>query len=184
MNLEDLLQNPQIIEQLARAGGVGSREAQTGLEALLPAVTHGLQRNSRGSNGLESLIKALGSGAHERYVDQPDQLGDPRTRLDGNAILGHVFGSKDVSRNVAGHAAQSTGLDSSVLKQMLPIVASIAMGALSKQTQRGSSLENRSSGGDLLGSLLGGLLSGGQGRAASRNDSALDDVLDLAKHFL
>ena len=184
MNLEDLLRNPQILDQLGRAAGVSSREAQTGLEALLPAVTRGMQRNARGSSGLESLIKALGSGAHDRYVEQPDRLGDARTRLDGNAILGHVFGSKDVSRNVAAHAAESSGLDASVLKQMLPIVASIAMGALSKQSNRGNAFQQpgRASGGsDLLGSVLGSLLAGGSGGRSPQNDSALDDVLDLAK---
>ena len=191
MNLQDLLQNPQIIEQLASTAGIGKSEATSGLEALLPAVTRGLERHSRGASGLEHLAKALASGGHQRYMDDPKALSDPRTQLDGNAILGHIFGSKDVSRNVAGHAAQSSGLSSTLLKQLLPVVASLAMGALSKQTQGGAQLQQNAqanaggSGGDLLGSILGGLVGaaagGGRGRA---NDSPLDDVLDLAKHFL
>jgi hypothetical protein len=191
MNLQDLLSNPQIIEQLARSAGIGQGDAATGLEALLPAVTQGLQRNTRDASGLESIAKALGSGAHEAYVDRPEALSDPHTRVDGNAILGHIFGSKEVSRNVAGHAAQTTGLDSGVLKQLLPIVASLAMGALSKNSQGGAALQqqgsqrSQSSGGaDLLGSLLGGLLGASTGGRSDANDSALDDVLDLAKKFL
>lgn len=88
---------------------------------------------------------------------------------------------------MAGHAAQSTGLDSTLLKQLLPVVASLAMGALAKQSDGGSSLQPQqqaqgSSGADLLGSLIGGLAGGGRGRA-SANDSPLDEVLDLAKMF-
>lgn len=184
MNLQDLLSNPQILQQVAAAAGVGQGQAATGLEALLPAITQGLARNSQGAGGLESLAKALSTGGHQRYVDQPDQIADPRTRVDGNAILGHIFGSKEVSRNVAGHAAQSSGLDSSLLKKLLPVVASVAMGALAKQSQGGASLQPQqqasSGGADLLGSLLGGLMGGGQQAA---NDSPMDDVLDLAKKF-
>ena len=189
MDLQDLLSNPQVIQQLARVAGIGEGDAQTGLEALLPAVAAGLQRNSKGATGLESLAKALGSGAHQRYLDEPQSLGDARTRVDGNAILGHIFGSKQVSRNVAGHAAGASGLDSTLLKQLLPVVASLAMGALSKKTAAGSAFQpaqrahqQGGSGADLLGSLIGSLTGGGRGRATA-NDSPLDEVLDLAKMF-
>lgn len=185
MNLEDLLSNPQVLNQLAQGMGIGSDEARTGLGALLPAVTRGLQRNSSGGGGLDALIGALQSGGHQRYVDSPDLLAKPDAQLDGNAILGHVFGSKDVSRNVAAAAAADTGLDTGMLKKLLPLVASLAMGALSKSSQGGASL--RSSGGqgtDLLGSVLGSLLGGGGGGRSSENDSPLDDILDLAKKFL
>jgi len=185
MDIQDILSNPQIIQQLARGAGVGEGEAKTGLSALLPAITQGLLNNSRGADGLESLAKALDTGAHDRYVDQPEVLADPRTQLDGNAILGHVFGSKEVSRAVAGRAAQSTGLDSTLLKQMLPIVASLAMGALSKGSDKGRALGQAESGGSggtgMIGALLGGLLGGANRDPA--NDSPIDDVLDLAKRF-
>lgn len=184
MNLQDLLSNPEVVGQLARAAGVGQGDARSGLEALLPAVTRGMQRNSESGSGMEALVKALGKGNHEQYLDRPDLLGASQTRDDGNAILGHIFGSKQVSRNVAGHAAQSSGLDSSLLKKMLPIVASIAMGALAKSSQRGSQLQQQQQrgggGADLLGSILGGLAGGG----ARQQSSGLDDVLKLAKMFL
>ena len=185
MDLGRLLDDPKLIEQLARSVGTGDREARSGLEALLPALGRGLERNAGSTSGLESLVKALGAGGHDRYLDAPDLLGQPATRDDGNAILGHIFGSKDVSRNVAGAAAQDTGLGADLLKKMLPIAASLAMGALSRSTSQGETLRqgDRPAGGlgDLLGPLLGGLSGGG---AARSGDSPLDDVLDLAKKFL
>ena len=55
------------------------------------------------------------------------------TTQDGSSILGHVFGSKDVSRAVAGRAAEQTGIGADVLKKMLPVVATMVMAGLSKQ---------------------------------------------------
>ena len=147
-------------------------------------MTRGLQRNAGSSEGLEGLIGALGSGGHERYVDSPDLLGSDETRTQGNAILGHIFGSKDVSRSVAAHASEGTGLDSGLLRKLLPLVASVAMGALSKKTGAGGSLrQSPGDGTDLLGSLLGGLL-GGPDDGSQAADGPLDDILGLAKKFL
>jgi hypothetical protein len=53
---------------------------------------------------------------------------------EGNGILGHLFGSKDVSRAVAAQAAQATGIGQEILKQMLPVIASTMMGGLYKQS--------------------------------------------------
>jgi len=88
---------------------------------------------------------------------------------DGNNILGHLLGSKDTSRNVAAKAAESTGIDVSLIKQALPLIASLAMGALSKSSDAGNSLNDSAS--DKFGSLMGG------------DGIGVDDVLDLAKKF-
>jgi hypothetical protein len=96
----------------------------------LPALARGLQRNAAQPGGLDALLKALGTGGHDRYVDRPEELTREEAVADGNAILGHILGSKDVSRNLAGHAAQQTGLDAGILKKMLPVIAAVAMGAL------------------------------------------------------
>ncbi|MFT4572501.1 MAG: hypothetical protein ACI8TX_003487 [Hyphomicrobiaceae bacterium] len=104
---------------------------------------------------MQNLAKARGSGSHARYLDAPETLGNDDTKLDGNAVLGHILGSKDVSRNVAAHAAGETGLDASPLRKMLPIIASLAMAALSKNSDGGRKLPLAQSGGSgLLGSIL------------------------------
>lgn len=182
MNLaETILGNPELVGQVAQNLGLGRNDARTGLEALLPGVARGLRRNAARPGGLESLLGALRSGRHDRYVDRPESLSEPETRLDGNAILGHIFGSKDVSRNVAGSAARESGIDGSALKKMLPMVAAMAMGALAKQGQGDTALgraeartqQDASSGMSLLEGFLD---SDGDG-------SVVDDVLNLARKF-
>ena len=124
------------VQQLGAQFGLRPEQVSAAMGALLPAVAAGLKRNmTTNQAGLEA---ALASGHHEDYIDQPEALGAPATTADGNAILGHIFGSKDVSRKVAAGAADRTGIDPAVLKQMLPLLASLAMGALAKQKKNAS----------------------------------------------
>jgi hypothetical protein len=142
------------VQQLATQFGLKPEQATAAVGALMPALAAGLARNMATNRaGLES---ALASGHHETYIDQPEVLGAPETTADGNAILGHIFGSKDVSRNVAAGAAQKTGVDSAVLKKMLPLLASLAMGAMARQKKAGAGKGQSDGLAGMLEPLLGG----------------------------
>lgn len=171
MNLLGMLLDTQgspALKQLTSAFGVSEGEAKNALSALVPALARGMQNNLAQQNGVAELLGALRKGQHQRYIDQPGTLPAEQVTADGNAILGHLFGSKDVSRNVAAKAAESTGLDQGLIKQALPLLAGLAMGALSKQSDAGRS----------VGGLLPGLLGGG-----ADDEFGLDDVLNLARKF-
>ena len=167
-----------LMELIAAAGGKDSIEKMAGslgldqagaadlIGALSPALSKGLQKQGQASGGLDVLQDVLKSGAHQKYLDQPDLMQTESTRDDGNKILGHLFGDKKVSREVAAQAAQKTGLDSDLIKSALPMIAGLAMAALSKK-----STDKAESGG--LGDLLGGLTGG--------DDGGLDDLIGLAK---
>jgi hypothetical protein len=189
MNLLDVIMNASdggVVRQMAQQLGMGEGETRSAVGQMLPALARGLQRNASQAGGLESLLNALGKGGHDRYLDRPEQLERPETVADGNAILGHIFGSKDVSRNVAGQAAARTGVDAGMLKKMLPMLAAVAMGALSKQSRSGGSLgglfqtgaaaqgqRSSSPAFDLLSSFLD----------ADKDGSVVDDVLNMARKF-
>ena len=138
----------------------------------MPAVASGLKRNADADES--KLAGALASGGHERYIDQPEALTKPETALDGNAILGHIFGNNETSREVAAGAAQKTGIDPAILKKMLPIVAALAMGALAKQTKSGGAAnQSGAAGKGGIGAMLGPLLD------RDRDGSAIDDVTGM-----
>jgi len=173
MNLTDLLESGgggSSIGALAKQLGIGGSDATNLVNALSPALMHGLQKQTRNPDTLRGLADALSGGQHQRYLDNPDLIAEPSTRDDGNRILGHLFGSKDVSRNVAAQAADSTGIDSALIRKALPILAGLAMGALSKKGQAESPAPDA----DVFGGLIGGLLGSGDGLD-------LDDVMGLAK---
>ena len=118
---------------------------------------------------------ALSSGGHERYIDNPETLEREDTIQDGNGILGHILGSKDVSRQVARNAAAQSGIGEDVLKKMLPVVAAMAMGALSKQR---SGLGPEAAGSASQPGGLMGMLS--QFLDTNQDGSVMDNVLGMA----
>ena len=179
MDLMDLLKaagGDNSIGQLAKTVGLGSADTSKLVAALAPALMRGMQKNTADDNGLAGLRRALESGGHDRYIDKPELLASEETRNDGNNILGHIFGSKDVSRNVAAAASKDTGIDASLIKKALPLLATLAMGAMSKKTAGGKELGSSVSKGGL--GLLGDLLNMG-----SKSGGGLDDILGMARKF-
>jgi hypothetical protein len=170
-------QNRGQIQQLANNFGIGEDLVQAAIAQMVPALTQGVKNNISDGSGLSSLLKALENGNHQRYMEQPESLTDNTTVLDGNNILGHILGSKDVSRAVADRASSNTGIDSGILKQMLPLVASMMMGSLSKQTSDTGMLKSAGSSNDML-DMLGGLLD------ANNDGSVVDDIIGIAGKLL
>ena len=113
-------------------------------------------------------------------MDDPSTLGRPDATDDGNSILGHILGSKEVSRELAGRAANNTGVDSGIIKKILPLIAGLVMGGLSKQTgqtgQPGQARQAQS--GNQITDVLGSFLD------ADGDGSALDDLISMAGKFL
>jgi len=177
MNLVDLISNAHggaALQEIGSQLGLGQQQTTMALAALVPALAAGFQRNAQRSSGMDGLLSALSNGQHSRYLDNPAVLGRADSITDGNGILGHVFGSKDVSRQVATRAAAQTGLSEDVLKRMLPMVAALMMGAMARQaTQGGGRLaQPASAGGGLMG-MLGATLD------QNRDGSMIDDVIGL-----
>jgi hypothetical protein len=109
--LKLLLDNTQSAGELGKAVGLDQQAAQGIIGKLMPALTQGIQNNLQDGAGLESLAGALKSGGHQRYMDDPVSLADQAAIDDGNGILGHILGSKDVSRQLATQVGTETGVD-------------------------------------------------------------------------
>ena len=172
MNLTDLVEGAggrDTIARLASQLGVDQADAQRLIGSLSPALLQGVRKQAESPESRAGLEQALQSERHQRYLDEPERLTDEDAREDGNNILGHLFGSKDVSRGVAAKAAEETGFDASLIKKALPLVAGLAMGALGRQTRS-------SAGGGGLASLAG-LLGDSDGKFN------LDDVKRMAGKF-
>jgi hypothetical protein len=174
--------------QLGQQFGLDEDQVQSALGALLPALAGAVNQNTQTEDGLSGLLGALSRGNHQQYLEDPSLLEAPETRQDGNGILGHLLGSKDVSRALASRASAETGIGSDVLKSMLPIVATMLMGSLSKGASQGGLLSALGVGAGaeqqqvpqqsgLLG-MLTPLLD------RNRDGSALDDILGMAARFM
>lgn len=182
MNLMDMIMSSaggQAPQQLGQQFGLDASQSQNALAALLPAISSGLKQNASTPQGLAGLLNAVQSGNHSQYLDNPAQLASESAVNEGNGILGHLFGSKEVSRAVAGRASEQSGVSPDILKKMLPMVAMMAMGSLGKQsgsTSPGAGFKGALAqmavqqlmGGGQAKSGLGGMLSGILGGGAKR----------------
>jgi hypothetical protein len=165
MDLNDILRSQGGIAAIASQLGISEAQAQQGAAALLPSVLSGFGQRAGAADkgalgGFGAILESLGGADLTRNVVGPEP-----TRIEkGNDILGEIFGSKVVSREVAGEASQSTGLDPALLKKMLPILAMLVAGYLSSQPNRpGESGGLGAVLGQVLGSMGGGGGSGGLG---------------------
>lgn len=175
MNSTDILAQMGGVSSIAKQLGLDEGQAQRGAEALLPALLGGfkqqLQAQPSASGGISALLGQLG-GSDWLSTTLGQLTGNAST---GNDILGQVFGSKDVSRTVVDNAAQTSGLNVEQLKKMLPLLAMMVAGFMSKQS---STAPEESSTGAGLGGLLGGLLGGSQ-QASGASKSGLSGLVSM-----
>jgi hypothetical protein len=189
-----MLQQTGAVQAISRELGVDAATAQAGATALLPAILSGFQNPVAapespleasafpalgGLGGLLGSIGSLGGGALLDNVTgaEPTEIGK------GNQILGQLFGSKDGSRAIAASAAAESGVEPSLLKKMLPILAMVAAGYVMKQASRG-----QGGLGGALGSILGGKSVAGedspQPQPQPNPGGILDDLIGAAGKFL
>ncbi|MGE3841458.1 MAG: DUF937 domain-containing protein [Vicinamibacterales bacterium] len=175
MQLQDLLSQMGGLQQMARELGVNESQAANGAAALLPAILGGFKKQAQaqptGLEGLAGVLGSLGGGGLLDNVLSPE----PTDVGLGNQVLSQIFGSKDVSRAVAASAATQSGVDASILKQMLPMLAMAVAGFMAKQ---GGTASTSASGGG-LGDLIGGMLGGSQNRATRGGGGGLGSILDM-----
>lgn len=181
MNLTDILAQAGGLQSVARDLGLSEDQAAAGADALLPAILGGMKKQAQaqpsGLAGLGGLLGQLGGGG---LLDQV--LGaQPTDPSKGNEVLGQIFGSKDVSRAVADNAASQAGLDSSVLRKMLPLLAMMVTGLMAKQAGGAGQQASMGEGSIGLGGLMGSLggLFGGAGAGAPGALGGLSGMLDM-----
>jgi len=178
MDLMELLkatgQQDKIVETLGKQFGLEGSQTGDVVGQVLGALGGGVKQNAQQQGGLESLMGALQKGNHAQYVDQPENAVNAKD--EGNKILGHILGGKEQSRIVAAQAEQATGVQGDVIKQMLPMIATMAMGAMSKKSglQGANSLAGSQEGG------LGGLMSM---LDMDKDGSPVDDIMKLVGGF-
>ncbi|MGI9400566.1 MAG: DUF937 domain-containing protein [Rhizobiaceae bacterium] len=167
--------NGEAIRQMSRQFGLSYDQTEKATEALMPAFSEALKRNTANSMQFMNFMQAMATGRHAEYFDNPDMAFSGSGINEGNAILGHLFGSKELSRAVADNAAQMTGLSQSILKQMLPSLAPMILGGLFKQMS-GAGSQQAGTSGNPFGWMLE-QMSAGMGQSPSGQPSGLDNPI-------
>ena len=172
MTLNDIMQSAQggqALQNLASQFGLSPEQAQSAVQAIIPALSHGLQRTAQNPGALGGVISEMANGAHAGSYADPAQTGAAADA--GAGALGQIFGSPHVTSQIGQQISRVSGVDSQIISSLLPAVASIVMGGLSQAMQsqgHGGNLGQAApaSGGGLFGSILSavqGMLGGGGG---------------------
>ena len=170
MDIAGMLAQSGALESAARELGIDPQTASAGAAVLLPSILGGFKNQAQsapgGLDGLGAILGQMGGGGLLDAV-----VGPQATPIDqGNDILGTIFGSKDVSRQVAGQAAAQSGISADTLKKLLPVVAMLVAGYMARQQTGGAAAPagGANSGmGGMLGQVLGSVLGGGNAAPAA-----------------
>ncbi|EDQ34948.1 hypothetical protein HPDFL43_02085 [Hoeflea phototrophica DFL-43] len=187
MPLFDMMMNAQngdAMRTMAQQFGLSESQVEQAMAALMPAFSTGLKRNASTPADMSDFLSALASGNHAQYFDDMQSAFAPQGVADGNGILGHLFGSKEVSRAVTKQAEAATGIGQDILKQMLPVIASAVMGGLFKQST-GQMQAQSSAAANPIGDLISEMMRQGMGGSraprtpqASPMDNPLGQILE------
>ena len=120
------------MDNLSRQFGLDPDQMQRAMGALLPAFSLGFQRSMANPSLFAPLLEMMASGRYAPFFDGTGQGG--LLQSSGQQVLDRLFGSTDLSRQVAGQASAMTGIGAQVLQQMMPSLAAILMGGLFRQT--------------------------------------------------
>jgi hypothetical protein len=136
-NLYQILADAEGGEALANLGrrfDLTPEETDAAVAALLPAISTGLKRSTATPEGLGNLFAVMGKQQRElaaMYEDTEAAFGREGIAA-GNNVLSMMFGSPDVSRAIADQAQRFSGIDSGILKQLLPVLAGILISGLTR----------------------------------------------------
>lgn len=167
-NLYEILRNAQdgqAIENLAKQFNISPEQADAAVKALMPQLSNAFLQQSTQPAAFGSILGALGDTQHVAAFMDASAAQTRETTQKGAEALRQLFGSPETHAAVAEQTARLAGLPPALIQQMLPVIASMVMGGLSKglSTQGLGGIFGQLAGAagqgglaTILGSLLGG----------------------------
>jgi len=134
MSLLDTIQQqlgPDAVQQLSRRIGADPGTTGNAVDAALPLLVAALSRQASDPARAAQLANAVEQDHDGSLLDNMSGfLGGSGAPAGGNGILGHILGQRRGA--VEQGIGQTTGLDTSKVAQLLPMLAPIVMAALGR----------------------------------------------------
>ena len=138
------------VSAMAARVGLSPEQTQSAMAALMPAIAGGMTQQVA-ANGPAELNAAAAAAAN---VDHTSDAGIEQ----GSSILGSLFGGHDVAGAVTERAAAATGIDPSKIAMLMPMLATLASGALAHGAANGVNAAPAAAEGGGIGGMLSGML--------------------------
>lgn len=176
--IDMIINNPAIAKSIAKQAGINLDDAGSIIGKLAPILMGGAKSNLQSDKDSGNLIKKIESDNYAEMFDKPEEALQQGNLKDmGNDILAELTGSKENSREVAKHVEEETGVSSSIIKSVLPMLAPMIIGALTKQSAPSVTNSNTSQSSGLEG-ILSNLID------QDNDGSMIDDVMGMAAKFI
>ena len=185
MTLNDILQSAQGgagLQNLGQQFGLTPAQMQSAVQAIIPALSHGLQRSAQNPGALGGVIGEMASGSHAGSYADPTQTGAAADA--GSGALGQIFGGSNVTSQISQQISRVSGLDPQIVGSLLPAVTSMVLGGLSHAMQaqgQGAVLGQAgpASGGGLFGSLVSAVEGALGGSSSGDLQSGLSTLINM-----
>lgn len=175
--IDMVVNNPTIAKSIAKQVGIDVSDAGSIIEKLAPILMGGAKSNLNSDKDSGGLLKHVEQNSYADIFDQPDaHINDGDFKNMGNDILAELTGSKENSREVAKHVEGETGISSTIIKSVLPMLAPIVIGALTKKSA--PSINNNTNQSTDMTDFLSGLID------QDNDGSAIDDIMGMAAKFI
>ena len=172
--IDMIINNPAIAGSIAKQVGIDPNDAGSIIGKLAPILMGGAKRNLQSDDSSADLLKQISDGQFSEMYERPDvTLQQKDLTSMGNDILGQLTGSKENSRNVAKHVEEETGINASVIKKILPMLAPFIIGALTKSSASQEEHYQQSENGGLTDMLTNMM-------DRDHDGSIIDDVMGMA----
>jgi len=176
--IDMIINNPAIAKTIAKQVGIDVGDAGSIISKLAPILMGGAKSNLDSKKDSGGLLKHIEQSNYADIFDKPEaHVNDGNFKKMGNDILAELTGSKENSREVAHHVEKETGVSSSIVKSVLPMLAPMIIGALTKKSapsMSGHSSSQSSGMTDMLTSLID----------RDHDGSAIDDIMGMAGKFI
>ncbi|CAA6805923.1 MAG: Unknown protein [uncultured Sulfurovum sp.] len=176
--IEMIINNPAITKSIAKQVGIDVGDAGSIIGQLAPILMGGAKSNLNSEKDSGTLVKHIEQTNYADIFDKPEaHVNNGDFKSMGNDILAELTGSKENSREVARHVEQETGMSSNIIKSVLPMLAPMIIGALTKKSAPNINPQpsNESSGmTDLLSRLID----------QDNDGSTIDDIMGMATKFI
>lgn len=150
-------QGGQGLDNLAQQFGLSREQADSAVQALVPALSTAFMSKAAQPGGLGDLAGAMTDDGHRQAYADPSAAQDADTQQKGGAVAGSIFGDNAIVEQVIAQASRYTGISADTLRQMLPVIVSMIVGGVS------TAMHNQG-----LGGMLGQLAQGGLGNILSQ----------------
>jgi hypothetical protein len=123
------------VRQMSRQLGADEGATAKAVQGALPMLMGALSGNASDKGGAEALLGALSRDHDGSILDDVGGFLGKGDSGPGQAILGHVLGSRQPA--AAKSLGQASGLDAGSAGQLLGMLAPLVMGALGREQKRG-----------------------------------------------